>query len=172
MRSNVLEAITGAVVLTIAGLFFFFAYSSSGTKIENGYYLVAKFDRIDGLLQGNDVKVGGVKIGRVHSITIDPDTYLAVVTMLIENFLKLPTDSSAQIASESLMGGKYVALVPGGDEENLKSGESIIHTQSAISFESLIGKFLFSKVDGEEPSSQETKGQGDKGAKSAVEKSS
>lgn len=157
MRSNVLEAITGAIVLIIAGLFFFFAYSSSGAKTKEGYQLHAKFDRIDGLLQGNDIKLSGVKVGRVQSITIDPDTYLAIVTMMIENSVKLPTDSSAQITSESLMGGKYVALVPGGDEAILQPGESIIHTQSAISFESLIGKFLFSKVEGGDTSSGETK---------------
>lgn len=147
MKSNVLEALTGSVVLLVAGLFFFYAYSASGLKTTNGYHIFAKFDRIDGLLQGNDVKLSGVRIGDVNNITIDPQTYLAVVDMMIDNDVHLPTDTSAQITSESLMGGKYIALVPGGDDVNLKSGDTIIHTQSSISFEGLIGKFLFSKTE-------------------------
>lgn len=147
MRSNVLEALTGSVVLIVAGIFFYYAYSASGVKTTDGYHLLAKFDRIDGLLQGNDVKLSGVRIGDVHRISIDPQTYLAVVDMMIDKDIHLPTDTSAQITSESLMGGKYIAIVPGGDDTNLKSGDTIIHTQSSISFEGLIGKFLFSKSD-------------------------
>lgn len=147
MRSNVVEAVTGAIVLLVAGFFFYYAYTSSGVKPHSGYQVSAKFDRIDGLLEGNDIKLSGVKIGSVGSITIDPKTYLAIVEMILDGTILLPTDTTAQIVSESLMGGKYIALVPGGSEANLQPGDTIVHTQSAISFEGLLGKYLFSKSD-------------------------
>lgn len=143
MRSNVVEAITGAIVLAVAAGFFYYAYSSSGTRVIHGYDLYANFDRIDGLVEGNDVKLSGVKIGDVKHIEIDPKTFLARVNITIDASIILPQDTSAQIASESLMGGKYIALVPGASEETLKPGQQITYTQSAISLEGLIGKYLF-----------------------------
>ncbi len=147
MRANVVEAITGAIVLAVAGGFFYYAYSNSGTKVMDGYHLNANFDRIDGLVEGNDVKLSGVKVGDVSKISIDPKTYLAKVTMTLENNVLLPDDSSAQIVSESLMGGKYIALVPGGSEDLLKDGDQIQYTQSSVNLEGLIGKYIFSGED-------------------------
>lgn len=147
MRSNVVETLVGAFVLGVAALFLGYAYKSSGSLSGKGYHLQARFDRIDGLTSGNDVKLSGVKVGDVDSIKVDPDTFLAVVTMTIDNSLKLPVDTSVEIVSESLMGGKYLALVPGAAEETLADGAMITNTQSSISFEGMIGKFLFSKPE-------------------------
>lgn len=147
MRANIVEAITGAVVLAVAGVFFYHAYSSSGTKVMDGYHLTASFDRIDGLVEGNDVKLSGVKVGDVSKISIDPKTYLAQVTISLEKNVQLPDDTSAQIVSESLMGGKYIALVPGGSDDLLKDGQHITHTQSSVNLEGLIGKYIFSGED-------------------------
>ncbi len=144
MRANIVEAIMGAVVLAVAGGFFYYAYSNSGTKVMNGYHLVAHFDRIDGLVDGSDVKLSGVKVGDVSKISIDPKTYLAQVTMSLQKDVQLPEDTSAQIVSESLMGGKYIALVPGGSDDLLKDGGQITHTQSSVNLEGLIGKYIFS----------------------------
>lgn len=150
MRSNIVEAIIGAIVLGVAGLFLSFAYQSDTTHGKNGYSLTAKFDRIDGLVLGNDVRVSGVKVGIVESISIDAATFMAVVKLNVQKDIHLPTDTIAEIVSESFMGGKYVALVPGGAEDNLNPGDSIGFTQSAVSLESLIGKFMFSKSDEKE----------------------
>jgi len=147
MRANVVEAITGAAVLAVAGTFFYYAYTSSGTKVTDGYHLTANFDRIDGLVEGNDVKLSGVKVGDVSEISVNPKTYLAQVTMTLNRDVKLPDDSSAQIVSESLMGGKYIALVPGGSDQLLQEGDQVIHTQSSVSLEGLIGKYIFSGDD-------------------------
>lgn len=153
MRNNLLEAIIGAAVLVVAGFFLFYAYSS-GQKSIPGYILLAKFDRIDGLNAGADIKISGVKVGIVQKLEIDSDTYQATVAMTIGNNIKIPDDSSAEIASESLLGGKYIAIIPGGSEQFLKPNGLINRTQSSISFEGLISKFLFSKS--EEPK-KETK---------------
>jgi phospholipid/cholesterol/gamma-HCH transport system substrate-binding protein len=145
MKNNVLETVLGAVVLAIAGFFIYLAYTSGQTNISSGYIVFAKFDRIDGLSLGNDVKISGVKVGNIMKIDIDPSDYQAKVSLLIRKDIKLTTDTSAEVVSESLMGGKYVSLTPGADEGCLSPNDTITITQSAISFEQLIGKFLFSK---------------------------
>jgi phospholipid/cholesterol/gamma-HCH transport system substrate-binding protein len=112
-----IEAVMGAIVLVIASYFLVFAYTSSKGGVYSGYPLVAKFDRIDGLLVGNDARISGVKVGNIVSINIDPKTFLASVVFTVREGLALPADTVAEIVSESLMGGKYIALVPGGDEK-------------------------------------------------------
>ncbi|MBI4184710.1 MAG: outer membrane lipid asymmetry maintenance protein MlaD [Proteobacteria bacterium] len=147
MGRNLIETVMGAVVLVVAALFLVFAFTTTDIGARSGYVLNAKFDRVDGLLIGNDVRLSGVKVGTVAGQTLDPETYLAVVSMTIDPSVKLPADSSAQILSDGLLGGKYLALVPGADTRMLKEGETIKFTQSSVSLEQLIGKFIFSVTD-------------------------
>ncbi|MFQ3623466.1 MAG: outer membrane lipid asymmetry maintenance protein MlaD [Acetobacteraceae bacterium] len=146
-RKNLVEIAAGAVVLAVAAVFLAYAVTHSGRAIGPGYELTARFDRIDGLGPGADVKVSGVKVGSVVSQRIDPETFLAVVTMRIDNAIRLPADTSAEIASESLLGGRYIALVPGGSDRLLPPGGRIEATQSAVSLEALLGRFIFSVTD-------------------------
>ena len=143
-RHNVAEVLAGAAVLVVAGGFLAFAVAHSGRTATAGYDLKAQFDHIDGLSIGNDVRLAGVKVGSVTNEQIDPKTYLAVVTLTVRNGLELPKDTSAEIDSDSLLGGKYVSLSPGGDTTMLNPGQTITITQSAISLEQLLGKFIFS----------------------------
>jgi len=147
MRANMIEAVMGAIVLIIASFFLVFAYTSSKGGVYSGYPLVATFDRIDGLTIGNDVRISGVKVGSITSVEVEPNTFLAKVVLTVRNDLALPTDTAAEITSESMMGGKYIALVPGGDSKTLKPNEKITYTQSSVSLESLLGKYLFSSKD-------------------------
>ena len=147
MRHNFLETITGAIVLLVAGIFFAFGYQFSSSSRMETMRVFAKFDRIDGVSVGNDVRVGGVTIGHVGHITIDKKSFKAILAMDVDASLKLPKDSSAEISSESLMGGKYVNLSPGGDDEILKAGDTISLTQSSVSLESLLSKYIFSQND-------------------------
>ncbi|MEI8295384.1 MAG: outer membrane lipid asymmetry maintenance protein MlaD [Alphaproteobacteria bacterium] len=147
MRNNLLEALMGAIVLTIAAIFLGFAYTSSKTNTAGGYHLHASFNRIDGLNVGGDVKLSGVKVGTITKIDIDPQNYQAMATFSVRSDLLIPNDSSAEITSESLLGGKYLALVPGGSEAYLQDGQSVENTQSSLSFEGLISKFLLSQGD-------------------------
>lgn len=155
MKSNVVEAIMGAIVLAIAGVFLSIAYKASSGVSEAGTVLHAKFDRIDGLVLGNDVKISGVKVGKVFAITIDPETFLALVSFTVPANLRIPIGSSAEIVSESIMGGKYIAIVPGGEDEVLNDGDTISFTQSALSFEALIGKYLFSSNNDQKENSND-----------------
>lgn len=146
-RKSIAEIIMGAVVLGVAAVFLYYAVSHSGRAVSQGYAVTARFDRIDGLGQGADVRLSGVKIGSVVEQRLDPDTYLAVVTMRVDPRVRLPVDTSAEITSESLLGGRYIALVPGGSDRMIADGGAITATQAAVSLEALLGRFIFSVTD-------------------------
>lgn len=112
----------------------------------------ARFDKADGLSEGTDVKISGVRVGKIDSIEVDPKTFFAVVTFHISGNIKIPADSSANVSSDGLFGGKYLSVTPGGEEETLKDGDEIENTTRPMNLESLIGKFLFSQEkDKKEP---------------------
>lgn len=144
MQRNAIEPILGALVLAAAVAFFFFAYEKAGQRRFEGYELNARFSSIDGLQNGSDVRVAGVKVGQVTTIAIDPQTYLALVTLMIEPQLKLPVDSVASVATEGLLGGKYLGLTPGSSDEMLKPGARINRTEASVSLESMLGQVIYS----------------------------
>jgi phospholipid/cholesterol/gamma-HCH transport system substrate-binding protein len=146
-RRNAVEVVVGAAVLLVAAGFLAYAVARSGRSATEGYPLTAQFDHIDGLSIGADVRVAGVRVGSVVGARIDPANYLAVVTLTVQHGLQLPKDSSAEITSDGLLGGKYVSLSPGGDSAMLKPGQAITITQSSVSLEQLLGKFIFSVTD-------------------------
>lgn len=144
MQKNILETIMGAVVLLVAGVFLAFAYKGSEMRVEDGYTVNAHFNNASGIALGSDVRVGGVKVGVVSSLGLDPESYEAVIGMQIGGSTKLPKDSSAAIVSAGLLGEKYIQIAPGGDDKMLAEGDKINFTQSAVNLEELIGKFVFS----------------------------
>lgn len=144
MQRSLIETLMGAVVLAVAALFLGFAYSSSDIGRGDGYELYAEFTTVGGLRVGNDVRMSGIKIGSVLRQDLNPETFLARVTLSVDDSVKLPADTSAAIASESLLGGNYLDLVPGGAEELLKPGDRIEYTQDAVDLIQLLGKFMFS----------------------------
>lgn len=161
MRHNVIETIMGGVVLLVAGFFLVFAYNNSGYKEDNGQEFNAHFDRVDGLQVGSDVRLSGVKVGSVHKMTVDPKTFLAKVVLSVQDAIKLPTDSSAEIVTDGLLGGKYIALVPGGEEEVLAPGDEITHTQASVSLEAMIGQLIFSQKPSGDASGSDSSESGD-----------
>jgi phospholipid/cholesterol/gamma-HCH transport system substrate-binding protein len=97
---------------------------------------------------GADVRVSGIKVGKVLEQSLDPETYRAEVRFSVMSDVELPTDSSAAVVSSGLLGGKYLALVPGGDDQLLQEGGEITLTQSSVNIEDLIGKYIFSQGAG------------------------
>lgn len=146
-QRQVTELLAGGVVLAVAVGFLGYAVVNTGRTATSGYTLNASFERIDGLGPGSDVRVAGVKVGRIVSAGIDPKTYQAQIQFTVQSDLKLPTDSSAEISSDGLLGGKVLSLVPGGDEKMLADGGRLQITQSAVSLEQLLGKFIFNVGD-------------------------
>ncbi|MFS8369034.1 outer membrane lipid asymmetry maintenance protein MlaD [Acetobacter indonesiensis] len=147
-RRTSLELITGVVVLIALALMLVAAIVGEGRKTDStGYPLHASFSHIDGLGVGSDVRLAGVTVGQVVSERVDPATFKAEVTFTVRPDIKLPTDSAAIITSDSLLGGKYIALSPGGDDSNLRADATVNQTQGSISLEQLLSKFIFSVTD-------------------------
>ena len=145
--NNYFEVIVGTFVLGCAVFFLFNSLKSTKVSATGGYHLIAKFENIDGIVSGSDVKISGVKIGTVENQFLDEKNFRATLKIMINPNVKLPTDSSAKVSSEGLLGSKYLSITPGGDENVLKEGEEIQFTQSSVNFEDLLGKFIFSNVD-------------------------
>jgi len=155
MSRNVIETALGAVVLLVAGLFMAVAFQSADLKKVQGYGVTAVFSRADGLKNGSDVMVNGVKVGSVlgqELITeMGRDQFQVRVHISIDPKVVLPADTIATIANESLLGGRYLSLEIGAEEETIKTDGTgrILHTQPPIRLDDLIGKLLFSsKSDG------------------------
>lgn len=147
MHRNVIETIMGAVVLVVAVVFLVFAYTSTSTGTVSGYTVTAKFNSVNGLAPGSDVRLSGIKVGSVLDTALDPEDYTAVVSLSVKNSVKLPSDTSARILSDGLLGSNYLELQPGAEETMLESGGRIPVTQDPINIVDLLGRFVFGAVD-------------------------
>jgi phospholipid/cholesterol/gamma-HCH transport system substrate-binding protein len=110
------------------------------------YLVTAKFNNIGGLKVRAPVKSAGVVVGRVASITLDPQTYQAKATLELDAIAQFPKDSSASILTAGLLGEQYIGLEAGADDKMLASGDKIKQTSDALVLEKLISQFLFSKA--------------------------
>ncbi|NBB71136.1 MAG: outer membrane lipid asymmetry maintenance protein MlaD [Alphaproteobacteria bacterium] len=144
MSRSLVETVLGAVVLVVALGFLVYAYTTSDVADPGGYRLEAAFSGIGAVQTGSDVRVAGIKVGEVVRARLNEQTYQAVLELSVASDVELPLDSSARIASEGLLGGQFVELQPGAEIDMLQPGDEITFTQSAISLEDLIGRFVFS----------------------------
>jgi phospholipid/cholesterol/gamma-HCH transport system substrate-binding protein len=116
------------------------------TTAGSTYELHAKFDNIGGLKARAPIKSAGVVVGRVTDIHFDPQNYVAVVSMAVDNRYQFPRDTFATINTSGLLGEQYIGFDVGGDADMLKPGDTIKKTQSAVVLEKLISQFMFSKA--------------------------
>ncbi|EHH67792.1 ABC transporter substrate binding protein [Gluconobacter morbifer G707] len=142
-----MDLMAGFIVLACLGGLLVAAMVGHQQSSDDGYPVHASFSQIDGLGIGSDVRLAGITVGHVLSETVDPKTFQAQVTFTLAPDVKLPTDSAAIVTSDSLLGGKYIALSPGGADTLLKPGGLMTETQGAISLEQLLSKFIFSVTD-------------------------
>ena|SRR5689334_7946603 len=143
MERNTLETVLGAVVLLVAGYFLYLVYSQTDIRAEaSGYPLELRFDSGGSTGVGTDVRIAGVKVGSVIDQRFDPKTYQAVVTIGMDDEVKLPKDTSAVVTSDGLLGDNYILLNIGGDTEMLAAGDRIRNVQGAINLADLINKFV------------------------------
>lgn len=155
MGRNAIETVLGAVVLLVAGFFLVFAYSSADLRKVQGYTVSANFPMVDGLKEGGDVKVNGVKVGSISSMNLitEPGAsqYLVHMKLTILPEVQLPIDTVAMVASESLLGGKYLSLEIGVDEELVKMDGTgkLTRTQAPMRLDDLIGQLIYSKGSGD-----------------------
>ncbi len=155
MSRNAVETVMGAVVLVVAAVFLFFAYTTSQVGAVSGYELTARFNRVEGLRDGSDVRISGIRVGSVVSQQLDPKTFMAVVRMSIDPSIQLPVDTVATITSSGLLGDKYLSLEPGNEDKLIPPGGEVEHTQSPMSLESLIGQYIFSNQGGQQKKGDE-----------------
>ena len=144
MQRNTFETVMGAIVLLAAAGFVTLAYEAADIKGNGGYEIIAEFGSTGGLSVGDDVRISGIKVGRITEQSLDPMTYSARIAMAITPDVKIPTDSSARITAASLLGGNYLELMPGADNEMLPAGAVIYDTRDPVSISDLLGKMVFS----------------------------
>ena len=146
MRGTLVETLIGAVVLLVGGWFLYFAFSDTDLG-SDGYVISARFERIDGIDVGSEVRISGINVGRVTAQSLDPDTYTASVVMQIDDGIELPDDSFAKINMDGLLGGSYIALLPGASMEYLVDGEEMDEPgQGSIDLMGLIGQVVYGSV--------------------------
>jgi phospholipid/cholesterol/gamma-HCH transport system substrate-binding protein len=140
------------VAIGFASLMFLALRVGNLTSSDLGetYRLEARFDNVGGLKVRGPVRSAGVVVGRVAGVRFDPETFQAVVSLDVDERFRFPRDTFASILTSGLLGEQYVGLDAGGDEAELKAGDTIVKTQSAMVLEKLVGQFLFDKAaDGE-----------------------
>lgn len=143
MRRNTLEILMGMVVLGAAGFFMVLVYQAADITSSAGYEIQAEFGTTGGLTVGDDVRLSGIKVGRITDQSLDPVTFSAVIKMRIDEQVQLPDDSTARITAASLLGGNFLELLPGSSDENMVEGTTIYDTFDPVSLSDLLGKFIF-----------------------------
>ncbi len=142
MANTAAETAIGAVVLALAGGFLVYAGQSSGLGVNSdSYALSASFRSVEGISVGTDVRVGGIKVGTVTELALDPSTYQARAAFALDKALEIPDDSDVKIASEGLLGGSFVEITPGASEFMLADGDEFLNTQGSVSLLNLLMRF-------------------------------
>ena len=143
LKEHGAEALIGLLVVIVAAWFAYYAWErTGGGRVANAVQVTALFPNANGIAVGTDVRVAGLKIGQVSGLKLDPQSYQADVMLAIDPTAKVPSDSSAAITSEGVLGGNYISLVPGGASTPLKSGDTIVDTQGAVDLMGMVGQFI------------------------------
>jgi phospholipid/cholesterol/gamma-HCH transport system substrate-binding protein len=148
MSENTTEVLVGGAVLAVA--IGFLVYAGQATGLSGGqseYKLAASFRSADGVDLGTDVRMAGVKVGRVTGIELDPTTYRASTVFTVQEGIEVPDDSAVAVSSEGLLGGNYVEILPGGSPFYFEPGDEIEFTQGSVSLVSLLMKFVAGDED-------------------------
>ena len=143
MKINFFDAFLGLLVLVVSGLFLFYIYVTIDTKLfkNDEFQLHARFDNIDGIVTGSKVKLSGVNIGSVKSISLEPENFYAFITMNFDKEYNFPDDTEASVQLEGLLGGSYISILPGGSDVILLKNQEILYTQGSTSLLNLMLKF-------------------------------
>ena len=150
--SHQIELTAGVFMLLAIAALVFLALQATDRGVVSGdsYTVTANFTNVGGLRPRAQVSLGGVTVGMVERIELDPATFDARVTMRIsERFSELPDDTSASIVTAGILGDQYVSLEPGGSPEVLRDGDRILLTNSAMVLEQLISRYMFNTEGGD-----------------------
>ncbi len=150
MAESKTEIAVGGVVLAVAAGFLIYATQTTGlsARAADEYPLRASFRSADGISVGTEVRLAGVKVGRVTDVDLDPETFRAMATFTVRDGVNIPDDSAVAISSEGLLGGNYVELMPGGSPFFFEAGDEIEFTQGSVSLIGLLMKFVSGTAEG------------------------
>ena len=145
MKKFGLEFFVGIFVLLGTAALAYLAIDIAGVSGQDDkrYPLLARFDSSSGLKEGAFVEIAGVRVGQVQTIVLDRESFESVVTLVIDKGIELPDDSMASIRTAGIIGDRFIKLSPGGSEEALVPGDEILETESSISIEELVSKYIF-----------------------------
>ena len=145
MKKTNLEIIVGIFLLTG-----FISFSWLAVKMGDinpfaaeTYPVTARFTSISGLKEGTTIELAGVVVGKVSQIELDAGEYEAVVHLNVEKTIELSDDTIASIRTSGIIGDKFIKLTPGGSDILLEAGDEIDETESSISLEELVSKYIF-----------------------------
>lgn len=142
-NNHMVETLIGAIVVVIAIGFLVFAYATTSAGDVSGYPLEARFASADGIVSGTEVRLHGVKVGTVESVTLDPKTFLAIVKLSMRRDVPIPDDSAIKVTSSGLLGNPYLSIQPGGSPTNLAANGQIPNTQGSVDIMGLIGRAIY-----------------------------
>ncbi|MEL6889021.1 MAG: outer membrane lipid asymmetry maintenance protein MlaD [Pseudomonadota bacterium] len=150
MTENTTEVLVGGAVLAAAIAFGVYGAQVAGLGDggSDDYALTASFRSIEGVNIGTDVRLAGVKIGTVTDVVLNPETYRADTTVMVDADTQVPDDSAIIISSEGLLGGNFVEIVPGGSPFYFAAGDEIVDTQGSVSLISLLLRFVSGGEEG------------------------
>ena len=145
MTGNRFEIAVGGVVLALAvGFAVFLAQSTGLSGSSSSYPISASFRSAQGISVGTDIRLAGVKIGTISDLKLNAETYRAESTLSVRNDVRIPSDSAVVVASEGLLGGSFIEVIPGASFDYLEAGDEIIDTQGSVSLIQLLLKFASS----------------------------
>jgi len=143
MSENRLEIAVGGVVLALAvGFAAFLAQSTGLSGSSSSYPISASFRSAEGISVGTDIRLAGVKIGTISELKLNSETYRAESILSVRNDVRIPDDSALTVASEGLLGGSFIEVIPGASLDYLEAGDEIIDTQGSVSLIQLLLKFV------------------------------
>jgi phospholipid/cholesterol/gamma-HCH transport system substrate-binding protein len=137
---DVSEVITGAMVVTMALAVTLLVYVHQRIAGGPGYDLDVRFSKVDGLTVGTDVRVSGVKVGALSGLELDPNTYLVTAHMNIQDYIRLPVDSFAEVVESGLLGNPYVSILPGKARKMLPVDGMITKSCGSEDFMSMVAR--------------------------------
>jgi phospholipid/cholesterol/gamma-HCH transport system substrate-binding protein len=113
---------------------------------DTSYVLHARFTTVSGLRVGNPVRMFGLEVGRIGRLGLDQKDQMALVELRLNKDIKIYGDAVASIKSSGLIGDRFISIDPGGADEILKPGATIVQTQPPLDIEELVGKYAFGDV--------------------------
>lgn len=151
MNNRKIEFLVGCFVLIGFGAILYLAIQVGSARffVSDRYELQARFRNTSGVNAGSRVEIAGVRVGTVKSIVLN-DHFYSIVTFEIPNHIELDDDTIVSVKTAGLIGDRYLSLSPGGSGFPLEPGDMIVDTESALDIESLISRFAFGGIDGNE----------------------